>query len=453
MGSLTMRAALVALLVIIATSGGDAQLRNYRSKNGVRLAGGSGPKGRLELSSVDAWFSNSSAPTKPAWNAVCDEDVDEDVALIMCQMLGYSYGRKAYDARFSYRKPPTSTARIGRITCDQKDSSRRALRGLPTQTTATKNAGGAADQPLLEVNVGSASDAHDPRVDRSLYTPRMATLRSPPSAPYTCMFGMGRCDTQGPLAGLECSHTPLGDASPPPPSPPSPPPAPPQHSSFIKLVGGRPADQPWNKVESNLACISDYYPCTNFGRVEALVDSLNGDGTMTWAPVCAIDDPDLADRVRSVICQQIVDWMPNRDGMSLTVNADVSFEVPLDPVTSSSDFDPNKYDTWFTVLGYDGALARLQDFMYMASQTPCESLLGVQCQVFRHPLDMVKQAFEFPTQPQQVWVSPLMQLQAPPLQDIRPEWMLQPWVSDVGGGDCNSHDDSKGRLKVQTFSA
>ncbi|EFJ47251.1 hypothetical protein VOLCADRAFT_92318 [Volvox carteri f. nagariensis] len=73
--------------------------------------------------------------------------------------------------------------------------------------------------------------------------------------------------------------------------------------------------------------------------------------------------------------------------------------------------------------------------------------------VTRHPLDMVKQAFEFPTQLQQVWVSPLMQLQAPPLQDIRPEWMLQPWVSDVGGGDCNSHDDSKGRLKAQTFSA
>ncbi|EFJ46530.1 hypothetical protein VOLCADRAFT_105512 [Volvox carteri f. nagariensis] len=54
---------------------------------------------------------------------------------------------------------------------------------------------------------------------------------------------------------------------------------------------------------------------------------------------------------------------------------------------------------------------------------------------------------------QQVWVSLLMQLQEPPLQDIRPEWMLQPWVSDVGGGDCNSHDGSKGRLKVQTFSA
>ncbi|EFJ40371.1 hypothetical protein VOLCADRAFT_108182 [Volvox carteri f. nagariensis] len=29
--------------------------------------------------------------------------------------------------------------------------------------------------------------------------------------------------------------------------------------------------------------------------------------------------------------------------------------------------------------------------------------------------------------------------------------MVKQWATDVGGGDCNSHDDSKGHLKAQPF--
>lgn len=51
-------------------------------RNGIRLSGGMGPRGRLELSSVNSWF-NSTVNEKATWNAVCDEDLDGATAAVL----------------------------------------------------------------------------------------------------------------------------------------------------------------------------------------------------------------------------------------------------------------------------------------------------------------------------------------------------------------------------------
>ncbi|KXZ42227.1 hypothetical protein GPECTOR_178g236 [Gonium pectorale] len=65
---------------------------------GVRLTGGSGGIGRLEV-----------RPADPNWNAflpVCDEDWSRGptgIEQVMCQLLGYRYGRQYYSNELNYR--------------------------------------------------------------------------------------------------------------------------------------------------------------------------------------------------------------------------------------------------------------------------------------------------------------------------------------------------------------
>ncbi|GIL62590.1 hypothetical protein Vafri_16759 [Volvox africanus] len=383
--NLEMGAIAVAVLLLISTSGGYAQLKNNRNKNGVRLQGGTGPMGRIELSSLNSWFNNGSAPAvKPAWNSVCDRDFDDELAQIMCVMLGYSYGRKAYDPKLNYRKDPDPDARIGKIFCTQLFQTSRGLRGVTTETTTT----------LSETTIGSRSSRglisnRDPRVARSLFEPLRGTLNSPSKAPYMCTFRAGSCDSRGPLAGVQCSHTPLPPAPPPPPAPTPPPmpptPAFPPPSSYIKLVGGRPVDRPGEDVEPNLACDGEV-DCGSFGRLELKVPSTSESNTTNWAPVCAIEDPVMAMSVSYIACMQLFDWPDPRAGIIVMVpELNPAFKVPTGPVSSSSHFNPTKYNSWINITGGGPEPfmpEKVQEFKYTISTTPCRSLLAVQCQVF-----------------------------------------------------------------------
>ncbi|GIL90338.1 hypothetical protein Vretimale_18201 [Volvox reticuliferus] len=382
MGSQSMGIIPIAVLLLISTSGGFAQLKYNRFKNGVRLQGGERSVGRIELSSVNSWFNDDSVPVvKPAWNAVCDRDFTEELAQIMCVMLGYSYGRKAYDPKFTYRKETFPDGRIGKIFCTPQLQASRGLRGVTTEMEAT----------LSETTVASRASRsligdRDPRVTRSLYEPLRGTLNTSPRAPYMCTFRGGSCDTRGPLAGIQCSHTPLPPDPPLPPSP-SPPPMPafPPPSNYIKLVGGRPVDKPDEGVERNLACDGDV-DCGGFGRLELQVPSTSAPNTTIWAPVCAINDSVLAMSVSYIACMQLFDWPDPRDGMIVMVpDLNTAFKVPTGPVSTSSHFNATKYNGWITITGGGPEPfmpEKVQDFNHTVSTTPCRSLLGVQCQVF-----------------------------------------------------------------------
>ncbi|PNH10771.1 hypothetical protein TSOC_002457 [Tetrabaena socialis] len=87
------------------------------SKNGVRLVGGSGLRGRLEVSSVDGWLTNYEEGVV-AWRPVCDSGFfDDSMAqagqgagsrvswVVMCEMLGYGFGRKYYTTAVAFREP------------------------------------------------------------------------------------------------------------------------------------------------------------------------------------------------------------------------------------------------------------------------------------------------------------------------------------------------------------
>ncbi|EFJ39777.1 hypothetical protein VOLCADRAFT_108496 [Volvox carteri f. nagariensis] len=111
-------ASVLLLVLFLGPDFGEAQtLRSYRNRNGVRLSGDSGSRGRLEVSSVDAWF--TATPGKPSWSPVCDSpSFSDNDALVMCRMLNYTYGRKYYSPLIAYRKNETCYLKAG--PCDSR---------------------------------------------------------------------------------------------------------------------------------------------------------------------------------------------------------------------------------------------------------------------------------------------------------------------------------------------
>ncbi|GIM12898.1 hypothetical protein Vretimale_16127 [Volvox reticuliferus] len=360
---------LVAVLLVlqVAPDLGLAQTpREYRYKNGIRLAGDTGTKGRLEVSSIDAWFTD--VPGKASWSPVCDTgDFGDADATIMCKLLDYTYGRKFYSKYTSAPRSQTDARYVGRIICEEKIfNPPPPARSPPSRARS-----------------------------RSLFRPLQATINTPTASPYTCRIRPGPCDNNGPFVGIECSHFPMDNASPPPPSPPAPPPSPPAVSNFIRFYGPQ---MTWTSnvfagLEPNLVN-EDALVGIVYGRFEVQVAS-PVDGRLVWAPLCYYNDTADALYVGNtlmttadVACQQLHDWPKQFDGGIALVMVQVSDTQITIPSAAygEDDFDPKKVAAWVTVLGGGlGASARkVQDMNIAISSTPCKSgaLLTAVCQPF-----------------------------------------------------------------------
>ncbi|GIL60247.1 hypothetical protein Vafri_14882 [Volvox africanus] len=365
-----MKLGLLVAVLLVLQYGPDlglAQtLRNYRFKNGIRLAGDPGAKGRLEVSSTDAWFSTVSG--KASWSPVCDtSDFAKEDAVIMCKMLGYTYGRK-YSSKFTTTpRNETDFRYVGRIICDEK----------------------IFDPPL---------PARSPPVrarSRSLYRPLVGSINTPKASPYTCRIRPGPCDNKGPFVGIECAHVPFDTILPPPPSPPAPPPLPPAVSSYVRFYGPQLSElyNVYDDLERNLED-EDNMIGTLYGRLEVQVTS-PVDGRPVWAPLCFYNDTTDSSYVDTiqmttadVACQQLYNWPKMFDGgigLVMTRVSNVRIDIPSG-ASVGDDFDPTKVAAWATVLGNgaDASPRTVQAMNIAISTTPCKSgaLLTVACQPF-----------------------------------------------------------------------
>ncbi|GLI70822.1 hypothetical protein VaNZ11_015826 [Volvox africanus] len=364
-----MNLGLLVAVLLVLQYGPDLGLaqtpRSYRFKNGIRLAGDVGSRGRLEVSSIDAWFTTVSG--KASWSPVCDTaDFGKDDAVVMCKMLGYTYGRK-YSSKFTTApRNETDFRYVGRIICDERVSD-------PPPP---------ARSPPLRAR------------SRSLYRPLQGSIYTPKASPYTCRFRPGPCDNKGPFVGIDCSHVPFDTTLPPPPSPPAPPPAPPAVANYIRFYGPQLSDRTnvFDQLEPNLVDEEDLVG-TLYGRFEVQVSS-PVNGKAVWAPLCFYNDStdssyvdNLKMRTADVACQQLYNWPKMYEGgigLVLTQVSNTPIDIPGTAV-EEDDFNPAEVAAWATVLSNGADSVRTVQAMNIAiSTTPCKSgaLLTAVCIVF-----------------------------------------------------------------------
>ncbi|KAG2433295.1 hypothetical protein HXX76_008362 [Chlamydomonas incerta] len=376
--------------------------------NGVRLAGGqqgTRSRGRLEISSADY-------DGEVTWRPVCASSYFGDAqAQIMCEMMGYVYGRTYFSAEVSYlntsesatpqtadslfcmSNSPTPPSSSDSPPTDDQFGGRRRRRLLHNVAASDRTDGANSHAGAISAIAngaaarqaagGRAAGAHR----RGLRSMRSYRINSPLDAPYTCSFTLGSCDdTLGPLVGIECSLFELPPAPPPPPSPPSPPPAPPPLSSTIRLVG---SIRPWaSKVESNLcsSTTANWPGCSLFGRVELQLS--DADGNHIWAPLCVppSDGSVSLSQLAPKACKQALNWSRNVKPVFAVNGYPLlpGWAIPTGPVTSAGDFNQADYHVWVSVVGGDlSAAATLQDLDLMVMTEPCPSgyMFGVQCSI------------------------------------------------------------------------
>ncbi|KXZ46973.1 hypothetical protein GPECTOR_39g467 [Gonium pectorale] len=301
-----------------------------RNDNGIRIVGGSGAAGRLEVSSKDSWV----AGDKPVgWRPVCDDAYfDNTMAQVMCKLLGYTYGRQFFSPTVTYRAPDPNATRtggpVGSMTCFPQRAAGRLLQGVASFDDEADAA--QTDEPLILQRKGGAQRG------RAL-APLRGSVNTPRKAPYGCNFLLGSCDYTGPLAGIECSVPPFTS-----------PPSPVQQSSLIRMVGGQSST---GGAEANL-CDGEYdFRCAIYGRAELLVE----------------------------------DWPGSRPGKWL-VDArfpDEPFDIPTAPSDDPEDFDASNYTAWVTVKGGDFANAlTVQSLQYEVTPSCADGrLFAIYCGV------------------------------------------------------------------------
>ncbi|PNH10773.1 hypothetical protein TSOC_002458 [Tetrabaena socialis] len=293
-------------------------------KNGVRLVGGSGPRGRLEVSSVDGWLTDYEDGVL-AWRPVCDSGFFDDsmaqAGLVMCELLRYGFGRKHYTTAVAFRE---------------------------LNDTASWS-----DNPIDYIYCSAPEDDSSlPGIrHRNLLSPLRGTIRTPPNSPYTCSFHKGDCAYTGPMVGIECS-------------------GPPTFQNDIQQFGS------FFDRQVNLCEGSEDRECPFLARGELLV----------WAPICAPPDPDLAAMVADLACKQLVDW-PYTTLDLVIGEAGTPFRIPAEPEAGAPEgaFRPSSYTAWATVIGGDavGKMA-VQQLDLQVRTSPCEDgrMLSFQCRNF-----------------------------------------------------------------------
>ncbi|KAG2449417.1 hypothetical protein HYH02_005566 [Chlamydomonas schloesseri] len=381
--------------------------------NGVRVVGDQGGRGRLEIAAVEYDGTVN-------WRPVCASgEFDNKVAQVMCEMMGYIYGRTYYTAEVAFNTslsasqqtvdsiqyclpntpmPPASVySDAPPVSEDQSGGGHRHYRRRRTLMYAggslTAAGAGAQQQQQQQQSrqlrrVGGA---------RGLAAVRLYNIDAPLDAPYFCAFTVGSCRSAafGPLAGVECALFEFPPAPPPPPAPPRTPltpPAPPPLSSTIRMFGGSPRGAK-PAVEPNLCSgtLPNWPGCSTYGRVELLLVS-NGNGNLIWAPLClpspdgSISSTQLASQLAVKACKQVLNWSKNVKPVFYVNGYPLSpgFAIPSSPVTSPYDFDPAKYPGWVSVVGGNLTSATtLQDLDLVVLDQPCPSgyMFGVQCSI------------------------------------------------------------------------
>eukprot|EP00198_Chlamydomonas_reinhardtii_P009056 XP_001698393.1 predicted protein [Chlamydomonas reinhardtii] len=318
---------------------------NSREKNGVRLVLGDGPRGRLELSSTEGWLTDY-VDGAVAWLPVCQMiGFDDSKAQIMCELLGYTYGRLYYDDEVAWR-PPNDTASYTDLPIENLDCS-------PNYPDAPPPSSEGGDQ---------TAGGHR----RRLLAPLRADINIPKNAPYTCSFysyATKRCDYSGPLVGVECG-------------------APPDRNVDLKLYGvgvGTVAD-----LESNLCDSEEQDGCRSYERAEVLIADPANPGSQIWAPICSVDNnDDLAILVGDTLCKQVVNY-PDPGYVSYSGEVQLPLQIPEEPDAAAEGnlFRPSKYTQWVTFTGGepDARYPALQQLEYTVASA-CESaqLFAVFC--------------------------------------------------------------------------
>ncbi|GFR50733.1 hypothetical protein Agub_g12990 [Astrephomene gubernaculifera] len=352
-----------------------------RERNGVRLTGGSGSKGRLEVSSTASWLTDGT-PGAVTWRPLCDDDsLGDSLPQIACEMLGYKYGRRYYSPDVNYREADPNATRmdapLGYMYCSKKGSHRRLA---SSHAADNEEAAGMSAAAALDLDQGSSSSRV--RGGRALLAPLRGSVNTPAKSPYSCSFRLGDCGYPGPMAGVECSNSLLPPAPPPPPVPPTPPPAPPPKSDSIRLVGGANTD---SRVEPNLCSSPEDPLCAFFGRVEVQVAAPDNSSALVWAPLCALGDQLSGYSFGKLVCNQVANWPDDNTRVYWLVHATLAespFTIPQGTVTEEGAFNPAQYGTWATVVGgdLDNAL-RVQELDVQVSTSQCDSgaMFAVRC--------------------------------------------------------------------------
>ncbi|KAG2423616.1 hypothetical protein HXX76_015134 [Chlamydomonas incerta] len=338
-----------SISAMVPPSAGDVE------KNGVRLVLlGVGPRGRLELSSTAGWLTGY-VEGAVAWLPVCQmEGTDDNMAQVMCELLGYTHGRLYYGAAVTWRAP-NDTASYTELPIENLSCSPNYPDAPPTSSEGDE------------------------------YQHRRADINIPKDALYACDFysySIKRCDYSGPLVGVECGDDVFPPAPPPPPRPPSAPNAPPDRSVQLKLYGRGVATLGY--LETNMCDSEQRDDCTSYQRAEMLVADTANPEAQIWAPICSVDNNhDLAALVADTVCKQAVNY-PDPGYMSHDGELRLPLQIPAEPDENAEWylFRPSRFTKWVTLRGGepDAKYPALQQMEYQV-RSSCESgqLFAVHC--------------------------------------------------------------------------
>ncbi|EFJ41250.1 hypothetical protein VOLCADRAFT_107768 [Volvox carteri f. nagariensis] len=349
-----------ALLLLLNCCGGGVTAGSpfIYARNGVRLVGGDKTTGRLELQ------------TDRSWVPVCDDFYfDGKTIQIMCQLLGYNYGRKYYNPRLAYLSKDNNL-RASQITCYKKPRHRARSSDAPHLRSLSAASGDqASDRPGVQ---SSADGLYRPddisrHGGRNLLAVLTHDVNTSDSAPYACKVVWGKCNPRSPVGVIQCSKKMLPLAPPVPPAPPQPPSPPPPAPQQVRIIFG---GSPDGGLEPNLCTGGAETICETYGRVEMEVRSpgRNSSGKV-WAPVCNIPDSALAFRVASVACEQRFQmryrpWLPLLFSIHPSVSSN-PFLIPKGSDITPGNFNPKVIQGWVNITGGDFTIdSKLQDQVF-----------------------------------------------------------------------------------------
>ncbi|EFJ45246.1 hypothetical protein VOLCADRAFT_106062 [Volvox carteri f. nagariensis] len=351
-----------------------------RSRNGVRITLGSGPRGRLEVSTTGTW-GMPGYENKTLWFPVCAEVFTDATAATMCQLLGYKDGRRYASASVT-NSSVKGIFSATKLSCSDSPYWRRR-RGLmmsrhhegdPASTTDGDSASKLANDGE-SIELYGNRHSHQSRQRVLSYTSFAVDI--PDEIGLHCSFILGGCLPRGPFAGIQCSNSSMPPLPPSPPSPPSPFP----YQDYVQVIGGFTAK---DTVESNL-CPLDPAFCKTYGRLMMKVAAPGGGGQV-WAPVCAVKSYALRDKIAWVACQQANNWpslMRFRPSIVTShVPASGDLIVPRGAAINATagDFNPAAYSAWVTILDLPGNQTRmLQEGNLTVSSKPCVNLFALYC--------------------------------------------------------------------------
>lgn len=317
-----------------------------REKNGIRvvLDGGNATRGRVEVSYKIPGL-------EVRWLPLCGVHFTDEQAQIMCQMLGYRFGRKYYSTEAVYPARPSNAGSgyspVNLSYCDAEGGRRR-------------------------------------RRGRSLQSLFAGEVNAPPTAPYRCYIAYAgpECPDTGPFAAVECAGRPFPPAPPPPPTPPAPPPPPVSKKDTIRLIGGRSIDAS-SLLEPNLCVGKAQELCqSGYSRVELLVADASGSGQEVWSPVCYPEDEQLGAKLAKLVCEQFYyyPWAKTIPWYVSSAPGPVAFPI-LQGDTAPGGFTPDAYTTYTSFGGsVEASTYYLQQTSLQLSSTPCDTgLMAVQC--------------------------------------------------------------------------